>query len=87
MVSVVVPSYNHSKYLKQRIDSVLSQTYTDFELIILDDCSPDDSRDVIEKYRKILAKELEGREEGYSDGINLIAGKEARECLSHILDN
>ena len=41
---------------------------------------------VIEKYRKILAKELEGREEGYSDGINLIAGKEARECLSHILN-
>ena len=42
--------------------------------------------DVIEKYRKILVKELEGREEGYSDGINLIAGKEARECLSHILN-
>jgi glycosyltransferase involved in cell wall biosynthesis len=51
MVSVIIPSYNHSKYLKQRIASDLSQTNTDFELIMLDDCSPDDSRDVIEKYR------------------------------------
>ena len=42
--------------------------------------------EVVEKYRKILAKELEGREEGYSDGINLITGKEARECLNHILN-
>lgn len=51
MVSVIVPNYNHSNYLNQRIDSILSQTYQDFELIILDDCSTDDSRDVINQYR------------------------------------
>ena len=51
MVSVIIPSYNHSKYLKQRIDSVLNQTYIDIELIILDDCSPDNSRQIIEEYR------------------------------------
>lgn len=50
-VSVIVPNYNHSKYLKQRIDSVLHQTYQDFEMIILDDCSSDDSEEVIEAYR------------------------------------
>lgn len=50
-VSVIIPNYNHSPYLHQRIDSVLQQTYTDFEVIILDDCSTDNSRDVIESYR------------------------------------
>jgi glycosyltransferase involved in cell wall biosynthesis len=50
-VSVVIPNYNHSKYLKQRIESVLNQTYQHFELIILDDCSTDDSAAVIEAYR------------------------------------
>ncbi|MFN8437139.1 MAG: glycosyltransferase family A protein [Cytophagales bacterium] len=51
MVSVIIPNYNHAKYLKQRIDSVLNQTYQDFEVIILDDCSTDNSREVIESYR------------------------------------
>ena len=50
-VSIIIPNYNHAQYLKQRIDSVLSQTFQDFEVIILDDCSPDDSKEVIEAYR------------------------------------
>jgi glycosyltransferase involved in cell wall biosynthesis len=36
MVSVIIPNYNHSKYLGERIDSIFNQTYQDFELIILD---------------------------------------------------
>lgn len=51
VVSVVIPNYNHAKYLKQRIDSVLNQTYQYFEIIILDDCSTDDSVQVIEAYK------------------------------------
>lgn len=50
IVSVILPNYNHSQYLKQRIDSVLNQTYQDFELIILDDFSTDTSRDIIKEY-------------------------------------
>ena len=50
-VSVIVPNYNHSAYLKERIDSILNQTYQDFELIILDDCSTDNSMSIIESYR------------------------------------
>jgi glycosyltransferase involved in cell wall biosynthesis len=51
MVSVLIPNYNHASYLKERIDSVLNQTYQDFELIILDDCSKDNSKEIIEKFR------------------------------------
>ena len=49
-VSVIIPNYNHSRYLDQRIQSVLAQTYKNFELIILDDKSTDNSVDVINKY-------------------------------------
>lgn len=51
MVSVIVPNYNHASYLVARIESILNQTYQDFELILLDDCSTDDSREVLLKYK------------------------------------
>lgn len=50
-VSVIVPNYNHAKFLRERLDSILKQTYTHFELIILDDCSTDNSMDVIDQYK------------------------------------
>lgn len=51
LVSVIIPNYNHALFLEQRIESVLNQTYQDFELILLDDCSTDSSREIIERYR------------------------------------
>jgi glycosyltransferase involved in cell wall biosynthesis len=45
--SVIILSYNHSSFLKQRIDSVLLQHYKNFEIIIIDDCSNDTSREII----------------------------------------
>jgi glycosyltransferase involved in cell wall biosynthesis len=50
-VSVIIPNYNHEKYLERRIESVLNQTYQDFEVIILDDFSTDNSKTIIEQYR------------------------------------
>jgi len=49
-VSVIIPNYNHAQFLEQRLDSVLNQTYQDFEVIFLDDASTDNSREIIAKY-------------------------------------
>lgn len=50
-VSVIIPSYNHEKYISYAIDSVLNQSFTDFELLIIDDCSTDESAKVIRSYQ------------------------------------
>jgi glycosyltransferase involved in cell wall biosynthesis len=49
-VSVIVPNYNHARYLRRRVDSIVEQSYQDFELILLDDSSTDGSRDVLRSY-------------------------------------
>lgn len=49
-VSVIVPSYNHCRYLSQRLDSILGQNFRDFELLILDDASTDASYSVLSNY-------------------------------------
>ncbi|SIS95515.1 Glycosyltransferase involved in cell wall bisynthesis [Chryseobacterium piscicola] len=46
-VSIITPCYNSSKFLKETIDSVLNQTFTDWEWLITDDCSQDDSAEII----------------------------------------
>jgi glycosyltransferase involved in cell wall biosynthesis len=46
-VSIVVLNYNHANFLRQRLDSVLRQTFQDFELLLLDDCSTDDSQIIL----------------------------------------
>lgn len=50
-VSILLTSYNHEKYVGKSIESILNQTYTDYELIILDDHSTDNSWKVISKYK------------------------------------
>lgn len=49
-VSVIVPNYNHARYLKRRLDSIVAQTFCDYELIILDDASTDASMETIAPY-------------------------------------
>lgn len=49
-VTAIVPNYNHAKYLPQRIESIINQTYPLIDIIILDDCSTDNSREIIEDY-------------------------------------
>src|SRR3989338_9254935 len=49
-VSIVLPTYNGARYLRQSIDSCLSQTYKNIELIIVDDCSTDETPDIVHSY-------------------------------------
>lgn len=82
-VSVIIPNYNYARFLQQRIESVLSQTYTDFEIILLDDASTDDSISVLNKYRdNKLVSHLEINSENtgspfaqWQKGIALARGK------------
>lgn len=53
-VSVIIPNYNYQDFIIERIDSILMQTYPIFELIILDDCSTDNSVQVIEEKIKTI---------------------------------
>ncbi|RZK39612.1 MAG: glycosyltransferase family 2 protein, partial [Hymenobacter sp.] len=48
--SIIIPSYNHARYLPARIESVLQQTVQDVEILLLDDCSSDNSRDILTAY-------------------------------------
>ena len=51
LISILLPSYNYGRYIGATIESVLAQTCGDFELIISDDASTDDSRDVIRRFQ------------------------------------
>lgn len=82
-VSVILPNYNHSAYLKERIESILNQTYQDFELILLDDCSTDNSREILNAYKdysRVSTLVLNEKNTGntflqWDKGINLAKGK------------
>ena len=50
LVSIIMPSYNTAQYITETIESVLNQTYTNWELIIVDDCSPDNTDQVVKSF-------------------------------------
>jgi glycosyltransferase involved in cell wall biosynthesis len=52
-ISIIMPCFNHSRFLVEAIESIRNQVYEDFELIVTDDCSKDDSADIIRRYEKI----------------------------------
>lgn len=49
-VSIIVPNYNHASYLPRRLENIFNQTFKDFEVILLDDASTDESIEVLKKY-------------------------------------
>jgi len=53
MVSIIIPCYNSGKYLSECIDSILFQDYTDFEIIIVNDCSSDNTSQIATNYAKV----------------------------------
>lgn len=51
LVSICIPTYNGEKYLKECLDTILSQSYTNIEIIMIDDCSKDKTCEIIEEYK------------------------------------
>ncbi len=49
-VSIIIPMYNAEKYIGECLDTILAQTFDDYEVIIVDDASTDNSRDIVKSY-------------------------------------
>lgn len=65
---VIIPNYNSEKYIERCIDSILSQTFKDFDLVIVDDMSRDNSVELIKKYNDLRVHLVENIEKRYNGG-------------------
>ena len=80
-VSIIVPVYQVEKYIRQCVDSILAQTFTDFELILVDDGSKDMSGQICDEYAgmdervKVIHKENGGLSDARNRGMDQAAGK------------
>ena len=79
LVSIVMPVYNGEKYLQFTIESILSQSYSNFEFIVIDDCSTDSSLQIIQKYAG-----GDKRIKSYQNPVNLGIAKNRNVGLSHL---
>lgn len=72
-VSIIVPVYKAEKYLNRCIDSIIAQTFTDWELLLIDDGSPDRSGDICDEYAKkdIRIRVFHKKNGGVSSARNL----------------
>ena len=52
LVSIIVPVYNAEKFIRETIQTVLNQTYRNWELLLVNDCSTDSSKSIIKEYEK-----------------------------------
>ncbi|MDI1355626.1 MAG: glycosyltransferase family 2 protein [bacterium] len=80
LISVCVPAYNNAAYLRETIESVLHQTHSNFELILVDDCSTDSTWDVINEFKdpRIKSSRNEknmGMHGNWSKALSLATGK------------
>lgn len=80
LVSIVVPSYNHTKYIKETILSIVHQTYQNIELIVIDDGSKDNSVEILKDLQKefdfqLISRENRGLITTLNEGLALSKGK------------
>lgn len=75
LVSILMPVYKTAPYLREAMDSMLSQTFTDYELIVLNDCSPDDAETVLDAYTDSRIVRYKGEKNaGLSNVLNVGIG-------------
>ena len=81
LVSVITPCYNGSKYIAETIESVMKQTYPNWEMLVIDDGSTDDSAKIVQKYAEkdarihLIYQENEGSASARNHGIRLAKGQ------------
>ncbi len=78
LVSVVIPAYNNAAYIDSAIESVLNQTYTNYEIIVVDDGSTDNTRQLLEPYlnrAKYIYQENQGAAKARNRGIEVARGE------------
>ena len=80
-VSIIVPIYNVEQYLRRCIDSLLAQTYTNIEIVLVDDGSPDNCGDICDEYAqtdtriKVIHKKNCGLSAARNSGIEAVSGE------------
>lgn len=81
LVTVIVASYNHAAYLTQRMESLINQTYQHIEIIVIDDCSPDNSVKILRSYESYPKVRLVIREKNggwvtvSNQGVDMASGE------------
>jgi glycosyltransferase involved in cell wall biosynthesis len=85
--SIIMPCFNHASFIGESIEAVLSQKFSDLELIVIDDCSRDNSREIIEKYarsdsrvRAICHESNHGVSRSRNDGLRIAKGEYIAFC-------
>ena len=81
-VSICIPTYNGEKYIKETLNSVINQTYTNYEVIIVDDCSKDNTINIIEnEYKEYGFKIIKNEYKEY--GFKIIKNKENKGMINN----
>jgi len=87
LVSVIVPSYNHEKYIEETIESIVNQTYKNIELIVIDDGSKDNSVQILSELSRkynftLITRDNKGLSRTLNEGINNANGQYISICAS-----
>ena len=83
-VSVIIPTYNTAKWLEQSIDSVLCQTFTDYELILVDDGSTDDTSSIVKNFDDKRIRYFYKANGGLAGARNMGLGKAKGEYIAFL---
>jgi len=70
IISVIVPVYNSEKYLAKCIDSLIRQTFQDIEIILVNDMTPDNSQDIVDKYSRLYPNKVIGIKHENNKGVS-----------------
>jgi len=80
LVSIVMPSYNCGRFVRETIESVLAQTYSNWELLFVDDCSTDDTESIVKSYKDLRIHYYKNE---HNSGAAISRNKALREAKGH----